>query len=107
MEECISIRACRKDESCLPLIVDDPSSHCFGSIRDGVFDGQIHTREGAYYVERVQKYSATSNDLIQRAAAEKQQPRHKSNATAMPPPHSVIYHEKDISDPYKHRRNGA
>ena len=33
---------------------DEPGSHCFGAIRDGVFDGQIHTAsDGIYYIGKL------------------------------------------------------
>ena len=60
-------------------------THCFGAIRDGVFDGQIKTSEGTYYVERANKYFPDlTNDTF----------------------HSVIYHEKHLKDPFHHSRNG-
>ena len=59
------------------------TSHCFGAIRDGVFDGQIVTDEGTYYVERANKYFPDlTNDTF----------------------HSVIYHEKHLKDPFYHSR---
>ena len=71
----------------LSLFPDDPKSHCFGSVRDGVFDGQIRTsREGLFYVERIQRYSDVD----------------VGNTSA----HSVIYHESHIKDPYKHKKSG-
>ena len=37
-------------------LIGEPNSHCFGAIRDGVFDGQIHTAtDGIYYVERANR----------------------------------------------------
>ena len=60
-------------------------AHCFGAIRDGVFDGQIATDEGTYYVERANKYFPDlTNDTF----------------------HSVIYHEKHLKDPFHHSRSG-
>ena len=60
-------------------------THCFGAIRDGVFDGQINTDEGTYYVERANKYFPDlTNDTF----------------------HSVIYHEKHLKDPFHHSRHG-
>uniref|UniRef100_T1J2R6 ADAM10 endopeptidase n=1 Tax=Strigamia maritima TaxID=126957 RepID=T1J2R6_STRMM len=49
----------------------------FGSIRNGVFDGNVHTEKGTYYVERANKYFA--DDMA-------------------PGFHSLIYHERDIKD---------
>jgi len=74
---------------------DDPGSYCFGSIREGVFDGQIVTNGGTYYVERSHKHLKT--DVIQ----EIREKEGKSHA------HSVIYHEKNIQYPINHHRNVA
>ena len=74
------------------LFSDDPRSSCFGAIRDGVFDGQIHTKEGLYYVERIQKYKKEHLDT-------KDVPENRTV-------HSVIYHEKHMKDPYHHKKNG-
>ena len=63
----------------------DKHPHCFGAIRDGVFDGQINTCEGTFYVERANKYFPDlTNDTF----------------------HSVIYHEKHLKDPFHHSRSG-
>ena len=64
-----------------------PSSHVFGAIRDGVFDGQITIEDkGTYYVERASKYFPDlTNDTF----------------------HSVIYHEKHLKDPLHHSRIGT
>ena len=43
-------------------LIGEPNSHCFGAIRDGVFDGQIHTAtDGIYYVERANRYKYSQN----------------------------------------------
>lgn len=70
---------------------DEPGSHCFGAIRDGVFDGQIHTAsDGIYYIERANKYFDTP-DL-----------QHEDNTTSKF--HSVIYHENHLVDPFHHSK---
>ena len=62
------------------------NTHCFGAIRDGVFDGQISTKEGTFYVERANKYFPDlTNDTF----------------------HSVIYHEKHLKDPFHHSRSAG
>ena len=62
------------------------NTHCFGAIRDGVFDGQIETDEGTFYVERANKYFPDlTNDTF----------------------HSVIYHEKHLKDPFRHSRSAG
>ena len=67
-------------------LIDEPDSHAFGNLRDGIFDGEIRTQtDGVYYVERAQKYfSDLSNETF----------------------HSVIYHEDHMKDPYQHSRHG-
>jgi disintegrin and metalloproteinase domain-containing protein 10 len=71
---------------------NEPESHCFGAIRDGVFDGQIHTAsEGIYYIERANKYFDTP-DL---------QHEDNNNTSKF---HSVIYHEKHLIDPFHHSK---
>lgn len=76
---------------------DEPESHCFGAIRDGVFDGQIHTAsDGIYYIERANKYFDTTSDL---------QDNDDSNTTTNSKKiHSVIYHEKHLVDPFHHSK---
>ena len=75
---------------------DDPDSYCFGSIRDGVFDGQIITKGGTYYVERSHKHF--QKDALQKL-------RGGDGHTGNPQAHSVIYHEKHIQYPVTHHRN--
>ena len=66
----------------------EPGSHVFGSVSDGVFHGKIvSARDGAWYVERSHYYF----------------PGEGFNASR----HSVIYHEDDVEDPYKHLRTGT
>uniref|UniRef100_T1IMD0 ADAM10 endopeptidase n=1 Tax=Strigamia maritima TaxID=126957 RepID=T1IMD0_STRMM len=55
----------------------EENTKAFGSIRNGIFDGNIHTEKGTYYVERTNKYF--SDERAQRF-------------------HSLIYHERDIKD---------
>merc|ERR1711899_198539 len=75
---------------------DEPGSHCFGAIRDGVFDGQIHTAsDGIYYIERANKYFDTTSDL---------QENEDNNTTNSKKIHSVIYHEKHLVDPFHHSK---
>eukprot|EP00096_Caligus_rogercresseyi_P006998 TRINITY_DN2419_c0_g1_i1.p1 TRINITY_DN2419_c0_g1~~TRINITY_DN2419_c0_g1_i1.p1 ORF type:complete len:912 (+),score=234.10 TRINITY_DN2419_c0_g1_i1:255-2990(+) len=76
---------------------NDPDSYCFGAIREGVFDGQIRTKEGTYYVERIQKYQ---KDLSS---------KHHANTSTHPNQiHSVIYHESFIKDPlHQHSRKAS
>ena len=60
-------------------------SQAFGSIQHGVFDGQVLTPEGTYYIERAHKYfSDNTNDSF----------------------HSVIYHERHLKDPFQHSKAG-
>merc|ERR1712001_711193 len=66
---------------------------CFGAIRDGVFDGQIHSAsDGIYYVERANRYFDTP-DLE----------NEEDNSTTSKF-HSVIYHEKHLVDPFHHSK---
>ncbi|XP_040583096.1 disintegrin and metalloproteinase domain-containing protein 10 isoform X2 [Lepeophtheirus salmonis] len=68
---------------------NDPKSYCFGAIREGIFDGQIRTKDGIYYVERIEKYlkDLPTNDT--------------KNI------HSVIYHESFMKDPLHHSRKAS
>ena len=77
-------------------IPDDPGSYCFGSIRDGVFDGQIVTDSGTYYVERSNKHFHGDLQNLNKVYS------HSGSSHA----HSVIYHEKHIRYPLNHQRNG-
>jgi len=55
----------------------------FGSLHDGIFDGQVETRHGTYFIERAHKYfKDDSNDSF----------------------HSVIYHERHLRDPFRHSK---
>uniref|UniRef100_A0A0N5BZL3 ADAM10 endopeptidase n=1 Tax=Strongyloides papillosus TaxID=174720 RepID=A0A0N5BZL3_STREA len=57
---------------------DDPHSHVYGSIFDGIFNGQIHTTDGnTYTIETVNKYFDKNN---------------------LPKTyHSIIYHDENIN----------
>ena len=61
-------------------------STVFGSIQNGVFDGKIITPDGTFYVERANKYTLPS-----------------TNASLH---HSVIYKDRDVTDPYESVRTG-
>ena len=60
-----------------PVVTSSNSlkGYCFGSISNGVFDGQILTQEGTYYVE---KMSTNSMNALNKTG------------------HSIIYHEKHV-----------
>ena len=80
-------------------LIGEPASHCFGAIRDGVFDGQIHTAsDGIYYVERANRYF--SQDLNK----ELDDQEDNTTTTSSSPFHSVIYHENHLIDPFHHSR---
>lgn len=67
-------------------VLGDPSSHVFGSLHDGVFEGKIITENDAYYVEHAKRYfpNGTHHDYGF---------------------HSVIYNERDVvDDPFAHKR---
>lgn len=68
-------------------LLGEPKSHAFGSITNGIFHGKIVSpRDGAWFVEKAHYYF----------------PPHEVNNSL----HSVIYHEKDVLDPYAHKRDG-
>ena len=67
-------------------LANDPHSLCFGDIVDGIFDGQIHTQDGIYYVEQSNRYFENYAGL------------QKS-----PTFHSVIYHESNIVNSHENR----
>ncbi|KAF4532479.1 hypothetical protein B566_EDAN003055 [Ephemera danica] len=76
-------------------ILGEPGSHVFGSLSEGRFEGKIvspHT--GAYYVEHAHRYfkNATRPGVA---------PTPDNSVTF----HSIIYHERDVSDPYHSRRS--
>jgi len=58
------------------VVGGEPGSHVYGSVRDGVFDGTIHTnKHGTFFIERSQRYNLPFNSSI----------------------HSVIYHDRHVS----------
>ncbi|XP_066503317.1 disintegrin and metalloproteinase domain-containing protein 10 [Hoplias malabaricus] len=57
------------------VLEDENGSSCQGSVVDGLFEGSIHTSNGTFYVESMDKYT-----------------RHHSDH------HSIIYHEDDVDD---------
>ena len=58
------------------VVEGDPDSHVYGSIRDGVFDGTIHTKDETLYVERSPRYFPNESSI-----------------------HSVIYNDKHVRMP--------
>lgn len=64
----------------------EPGSQVFGSLSDGIFHGKIMSpRDGDFYVEKAHYYFPKG-----------------ANSSF----HSVIYHAKDVEDPYADRRTG-
>ncbi|UYV71774.1 ADAM10 [Cordylochernes scorpioides] len=64
----------------------EPETHVYGSVREGVFEGKIHTAQGpTYYVEKAHKYFPSM-----------------SNGTKF---HSVIYSSEDVVDAYADKRS--
>lgn len=69
-------------------VLGEPSSHVFGSIIDGIFEGKIITDTHAYYVENAKHYFPNRTHLDHGF-------------------HSIIYNERDVvDDPYAHKREG-
>lgn len=69
-------------------VLGEPSSHVFGSIIDGIFEGKIITDTHAYYVENAKHYFPNRTHLDHGF-------------------HSIIYNERDVvDDPYAQRRKG-
>nr|CAG4651655.1 EOG090X02I4 [Triops cancriformis] len=66
-------------------LVGEPGTLAFGSLRNGVFDGKIHTKDGTYYVERAHKYFPNNNGSQF---------------------HSLIYKDEHVVDPYEKHRKG-
>ncbi|XP_059091577.1 disintegrin and metalloproteinase domain-containing protein 10-like isoform X2 [Tigriopus californicus] len=94
-------------------LLDDPDSHCFGAIRDGVFDGQISTRRGTYFVERASRYAHIDLNSAHQAKPTTANPRYGRFGQMEPEPvvgnktiHSVIYHEAHVNDPFRHGKYG-
>ena len=87
-------------------LVDEPGSHCFGAIRGGVFDGQIHAKDGVYYVERANRYF--KDDLLNKDVVDKKINNNSNSTTSRTSKfHSVIYHEKHLIDPFHHSKKGT
>ncbi len=79
----------------------DPASYVYGSIRSGVFDGQIHTgRDGTFYVERIQRYAPQNNGRTagSRSAAAASNSSRESDSSSSSV-HSVIYHDSHVKLP--------
>jgi disintegrin and metalloproteinase domain-containing protein 10 len=73
-------------------LVAEPKSKVFGAIREGVFEGKIHTQnDQTFYVEKAFKYF-NSSDI-----------NNKNNNSL--PFHSVIYNAIHVNDPYRHKRS--
>ncbi|XP_076311561.1 disintegrin and metalloproteinase domain-containing protein 10-like [Tachypleus tridentatus] len=66
------------------ILFGEPNTTVYGSIRKGVFEGKIHTRNKTYYVERAHKYFGNSTR----------------------PFHSIIYTANDVKDPFAAKRKG-
>ncbi|ETN58468.1 kuzbanian [Anopheles darlingi] len=76
-------------------VIGEPDSYVFGSLFDGVFEGQMIS-DDTYYVERAKHYfPETSNP--------ESHPLHHVGEDE-PPFHSVIYKDEHVDDPYRHRR---
>jgi hypothetical protein len=76
----------------------DPASYVYGSIRSGVFDGQIHTgRDGTFYVERIQRYTTPQNNGRTHSAAASNSSRESDSSSSSV--HSVIYHDSHVKLP--------
>lgn len=66
-------------------LVGEPTSHVFGALHDGVFEGRIETTKGHYYAERANKYFSDERPYhsIMYAASDVELPDHE-NETARP-----------------------
>ncbi|XP_064471223.1 disintegrin and metalloproteinase domain-containing protein 10-like isoform X2 [Ornithodoros turicata] len=60
-------------------LIGEPSSHVFGSLHDGVFEGRIETPTEHYYAERVEKYFSDSRPYrsVMYAASDVELPEQK------------------------------
>jgi len=89
------------------VVAGEPGSHVYGSIRDGVFDGTIHTeRDGTFYVERVHRYlsplppsSSSPSSISSPTATTSSSASSASNNTSKATAHSVIYRDMHVSLP--------
>lgn len=61
--------------------LDEHGTRVYGSIRNGIFEGKVHTKNHTYFVERTHKYGLRDQ-----------------------PYHSIIYSENDVHDPYAEKR---
>ncbi|XP_076366430.1 disintegrin and metalloproteinase domain-containing protein 10-like isoform X2 [Tachypleus tridentatus] len=61
-----------------------PNTSVYGSLKEGVFEGKIHTPEQTYYIERAHKYFGNISK----------------------PFHSIIYLSTDVKDPFASKREG-
>lgn len=75
---------------------DEPNSHVFGSIRDGVFEGRIQTPNGTFYVERSYKYFKPGDSQSG-----------TGDPGVSPPFHSVIYSSDEVHHPLLEKELGA
>ncbi|XP_058062268.1 disintegrin and metalloproteinase domain-containing protein 10, partial [Anopheles bellator] len=79
-------------------LIGEPDSYVFGSIFDGVFEGQMISGDSTYHVERAKHYFRESSHPDTH-------PLHHIGDDE-PPFHSVIYKDEHVDDPYRHRRKG-
>lgn len=63
------------------IFSDEHGTFVYGSVRNGIFEGKVHTKNHTYYVERTHKYGLRDQ-----------------------PYHSIIYSENDVHDPYAEKR---
>ena len=75
---------------------DVPNSHVFGTVRDGVFEGRIHTPNETFYVERSFRYFSPKNHAFEPRADR-----------VSPPFHSVIYSADEVHHPLLEKHLGA
>ncbi|XP_050035329.1 disintegrin and metalloproteinase domain-containing protein 10-like [Dermacentor andersoni] len=64
-------------------LVGEPTSHVFGALHDGVFEGRIETTKGHYYAERANKYFAEDRPYhsIMYSANDVELPDHENDTT--------------------------
>ena len=58
-----------------PGLLGEHGSACHGSVLQGQFEGTIHTENGTYHIEPMERYTSTHTDH-----------------------HSIIYHEDDMGE---------
>ena len=73
----------------MPIILhsDEPESQVYGSIFGGIFDGNIHTKDGVFYVEKISKYPTQFKNISGKI-------------------HSIIYHSENVIDPFENHHPG-